>query len=66
MLSRSLDRGLGNLQSISNLLVGKALGGNKYQLSTETLQKGDYIVYVVGSADFEKGIYGRGYDFTVY
>ena len=40
------------------------LGGNKFQLGTETLKKGDYIIYVVGSADFEKGIYGRGYDFT--
>jgi hypothetical protein len=41
------------------------LGGNKYQFGTETLKKGEYIIYVVGSADFEKGIYGRGYDFTV-
>jgi hypothetical protein len=41
------------------------LGGNRFQLGTEKLKKGDYIVYVVGSADFEKGIYGRGYDFTV-
>lgn|SRR5208283_595916 len=41
------------------------LGGNKYKLVTEGLKRGDYIIYVVGSADFEKGIYGRGYDFTV-
>jgi len=41
------------------------LGGNRFRLETETLKKGDYIIYVVGSADFEKGIYGRGYDFSV-
>jgi hypothetical protein len=43
----------------------KALGGNKFNLVTDTLKKGSYIVYVVGSADTIKGIYGRGYDFTV-
>jgi hypothetical protein len=41
------------------------LGRNRYKLVTQGLKKGDYIIYVVGSADFEKGIYGRGYDFTV-
>jgi hypothetical protein len=43
----------------------KPLGGSKFALSTDTLKKGEYIIYVVGSADFTKGIYGRGYDFTV-
>jgi hypothetical protein len=41
------------------------LGGDRFKLETEVLQKGDYVIYVVGSADFQKGIYGKGYDFTV-
>lgn len=42
------------------------LGGTKYRLSLDSpLKKGEYIVYVVGSADNIKGIYGKGYDFTV-
>ncbi len=41
------------------------LGGNRFQLGTDTLKKGEYIVYVVGSPDSVKGIYGKGYDFTV-
>ena len=41
------------------------LGGDKFRMQTEVLAKGDYVIYVVGSPDFEKGIYGRGYDFTV-
>jgi hypothetical protein len=43
----------------------KPLGGNKFNLSTDTLKKGEYILYIVGSADSIKGIYGRGFDFTV-
>jgi hypothetical protein len=43
----------------------KSLGDNKFNLTTETLKKGEYLIYVVGSADSIKGIYGRGYDFTV-
>jgi hypothetical protein len=42
-----------------------SLGGNKFQLGTDTLKKGQYLIYVVGSPDSIKGIYGRGYDFTV-
>jgi len=42
------------------------LGGNRFQLGTDALKKGEYIVYVVGSPDSIRGIYGRGYDFTVY
>jgi hypothetical protein len=42
-----------------------SLGGNKFQLGTDTLKKGEYLIYVVGSPDSIKGIYGRGYDFTV-
>jgi hypothetical protein len=45
--------------------ASKSLGGNKFNLTTETLKKGEYFIYVVGSADSIKGIYGRGYDFTV-
>jgi membrane-associated protease RseP (regulator of RpoE activity) len=41
------------------------LGGNKFQLGTDALKKGEYIIYVVGSPDSIKGIYGKGYDFTV-
>jgi hypothetical protein len=42
------------------------LGGRLYKLSlVKPLKPGEYILYVIGSADFEKGIYGRGYDFTV-
>ncbi len=41
------------------------LGGSKFQLGTDTLKKGEYIIYVVGSPDSIKGIYGKGYDFTV-
>lgn len=43
-----------------------ALGGQKFKLSaSESLKSGEYILYVVGSADFQRGIFGRGYDFTV-
>jgi hypothetical protein len=42
------------------------LGGRLYKVSVEKpLKHGEYILYIVGSADFEKGIFGRGYDFTV-
>jgi hypothetical protein len=41
------------------------LGGNRFQLGTDTLKKGEYIIYVVGSPDSIRGIYGKGYDFTV-
>jgi hypothetical protein len=42
------------------------MGGNKFKLIPgDKLKKGEYIIYIVGSADNIKGIYGRGYDFTV-
>jgi len=42
------------------------LGGNRFQLvPTKKLKKGEYILYIVGSADTIKGIYGKGYDFSV-
>lgn len=42
------------------------LGGTKFKLSLDKpLEKGEYIVYIVGSADHIKGIYGKGFDFTV-
>lgn len=42
------------------------IGGRRYKItSDERLKKGEYILYVVGSIDAIKGIYGRGYDFTV-
>jgi hypothetical protein len=43
----------------------KDLGGNRFQMATEALKPGEYIVYVVGSPDKVKEIYGKGYDFTV-
>jgi hypothetical protein len=43
----------------------KDLGENKYRLQTESLKPGEYLVYVVGSPDRVKEIYGKGYDFTV-
>jgi len=42
------------------------LGGRRYKLTAPGgLLAGEYILYVVGSADYDKGIYGMGYDFTV-
>jgi hypothetical protein len=41
------------------------LGNNKFQLTTENLKKGEYMIYVVGSPDRDREIYGKGYDFTV-
>jgi len=44
----------------------KKLSDNRYQIMpNKHLHKGEYILYVVGSADFQKGIFGRGYDFSV-
>ena len=44
----------------------EALGGRKFKMSAhDNLKGGEYILYVVGSADFQKGIFGKGYDFTV-
>jgi hypothetical protein len=43
----------------------KDLGGNRYELEAESLKPGEYLVYVVGSPDRVKEIYGKGYDFTV-
>jgi hypothetical protein len=41
-------------------------GDNSFKLApTEPLKPGEYIVYVVGSADKVKEIYGKGYDFSV-
>lgn len=42
------------------------VAGNKYKLATDSdLKSGEYIIYVVGSIDHVKGIFGKGYDFTV-
>lgn len=42
------------------------IGGRLYKIAVRSpLKQGEYIVYIVGSADYEKGIFGRGYDFTV-
>jgi hypothetical protein len=42
------------------------VSGRLYKISVrDSLQHGEYILYIIGSADYEKGIFGRGYDFTV-
>jgi hypothetical protein len=42
------------------------LGGRRYRItSVRELKKGEYILYSVGSADFSRGVYGQGYDFSV-
>jgi len=42
------------------------LGGRRYKMTVQGgLKGGEYILYVIGSADYDKGIYGMGYDFTV-
>jgi hypothetical protein len=39
---------------------------NVYQLlPIHELKPGQYLVYVVGSSDERKNIYGKGYDFAV-
>jgi hypothetical protein len=46
--------------------VTTPLGGNKFKMVVDgKLKKGEYIIYIVGSADNIKGIYGKGFDFTV-
>jgi hypothetical protein len=46
--------------------VATPLGSNKFKLAVDApLKRGEYIVYIVGSADNIKGIYGKGFDFTV-
>jgi hypothetical protein len=41
-------------------------GNNTYQLlPLKQLTDGQYMVYVVGSSDERKDIYGKGYDFAV-
>jgi len=43
-----------------------ALGGRKFKIgASQPLKSGEYILYIVGSADFQKGVFGKGYDFTV-
>jgi len=42
------------------------VGGRHFRITTvKELKKGEYILYSVGSADFPRGVYGQGYDFTV-
>ena len=42
------------------------LGGNRFQVVPNSpLKRGEYILYVLGSADAIRGVYGRGYDFSV-
>lgn len=46
--------------------TAEPVGPNTYKLVLDaSLKPGAYIVYVVGSADRVKEIYGRGYDFDV-
>lgn len=42
------------------------LNDGRYQLRPlKPLKRQAYIIYIIGSADFMKGIYGKGYDFSV-
>ena len=42
------------------------LGSRRFKITPhEAVKSGEYILYVVGSADFQKGIFGKGYDFTI-
>lgn len=41
------------------------LGPRLYKIATSILGKGEYLFYLVGSADTIKGIYGKGYDFSM-
>jgi hypothetical protein len=42
------------------------LGGRRYRMTAvKEMKKGEYILYSVGSADFQHGVYGQGFDFTV-
>jgi hypothetical protein len=42
------------------------LSGRRYQLTpAKRLKRGEYLLYILGSADANKGIYGKGYDFSV-
>jgi hypothetical protein len=42
------------------------LGGSRFKMvPVKRLKEGAYILYVVGSADSIKGVYGNGYDFNV-
>jgi hypothetical protein len=42
------------------------LGDSRYQLTpAKRLKRGEYLLYILGSADANKGIYGKGYDFSV-
>jgi hypothetical protein len=42
------------------------LGGRHFKITpVQGLKKGEFILYVVGSADFQHGVYGHGFDFTV-
>lgn len=40
-------------------------GGRLQMVPAKELKKGEYILYILGSADTIKGIYGKGYDFSV-
>lgn len=42
------------------------LGGRRFKISPhEEMKQGEYMLYVVGSAHYEQGVFGKGYDFTV-
>ncbi|HLJ44427.1 MAG TPA: hypothetical protein VKU01_00380 [Bryobacteraceae bacterium] len=43
----------------------KEVGPKLYRLEPSALAKGEYLFYILGSADTIKGIQGKGYDFGV-
>ncbi len=52
-------------ESIRKATVTSFGEGSFKLVPTVALQSGEYIIYIVGSADTIKEIYGRGYDFSV-
>jgi hypothetical protein len=57
--------GLSSSSTIKSVQV-IAKGDNTYQIVPSVpLKSGQYMVYVVGSSDERKDIYGKGYDFAV-
>ena len=52
-------------ESIQPITVSATSENNFKMVPKQELKPGEYIVYVVGSADKIKDIFGRGYDFSV-
>jgi hypothetical protein len=43
------------------------LGGRRFKIAFDSkLDNGEYIIYIVGSANYDHGVYGKGFDFSVF